>query len=75
MNKEVLPCARSASPACKMGFPEALKTLGRVLMMEIGGSMGPLYGTMFSEMARAIKGPKPWTRRLLGRCSPRRLRG
>jgi dihydroxyacetone kinase-like protein len=38
-----------------MGLSEALKALGNVLMMEIGGSMGPLYGTMFCEMARAIK--------------------
>lgn len=30
----------------------ALKTLGRVLLMEIGGSMGPLYGTFFREMAK-----------------------
>ncbi|PIE31871.1 dihydroxyacetone kinase subunit L [candidate division KSB3 bacterium] len=31
----------------------AMKTLGRVLLMEIGGSMGPLYGTFFREMAKA----------------------
>lgn len=31
----------------------ALKTLGRVLLMEIGGSMGPLYGTFFIEMSKA----------------------
>ncbi|HEY5585220.1 MAG TPA: dihydroxyacetone kinase subunit DhaL [Ruminiclostridium sp.] len=30
----------------------ALKTLGRVLLMEIGGSMGPLYGTFFIEMSK-----------------------
>ncbi len=34
----------------------ALKTLGRTLVMEIGGSMGPLYGSMFKKMARASKG-------------------
>ena len=39
----------------EMSLSEALKTLGRVLMMEIGGSMGPLYGTVFTEMARVIK--------------------
>lgn len=32
---------------------EALKSLAKVLMMEIGGSMGPLYGTMFFEMSKA----------------------
>lgn len=34
---------------------EALYELSGVLMSEIGGSMGPLYGTMFDEMAGAIK--------------------
>lgn len=33
------------------GLSEALKVLGRVLMMEIGGSMGPLYGSLFNGMA------------------------
>ena len=33
---------------------EALDTLGTVLFTEIGGSMGPLYGTLFMEMAEAI---------------------
>lgn len=36
-------------------FTEALKALAMVLMMEIGGSMGPLYGTMFMEMAKVTK--------------------
>lgn len=34
----------------------ALSTLSDVLMGEIGGSMGPLYGMMFMEMAGAIDG-------------------
>lgn len=34
----------------------ALKTLGRVLLTEIGGSMGPLYGTFFREMAKVTHG-------------------
>lgn len=32
----------------------AFATLSSVLMSEIGGSMGPLYGMMFSDMADAI---------------------
>lgn len=36
-------------------FSEAAKTLGNVLMMEIGGSMGPLYGTMFKSFFRETK--------------------
>lgn len=35
---------------------EALSVLSDVLMTEIGGSMGPLYGFMFGNMARAIEG-------------------
>lgn len=35
---------------------ENLKLLSRVLLNEIGGSMGPLYGTFFGRMARNAKG-------------------
>jgi dihydroxyacetone kinase-like protein len=35
----------------EMGFSEALRTLGRTLVMEIGGAMGPLYGSFFKAMA------------------------
>lgn len=35
---------------------ESLDTLGTVLMTEIGGSMGPLYGVMFTEFAENIEG-------------------
>jgi len=34
---------------------ESLKCLGNVLMTEIGGSMGPLYGTFFNKMARKCR--------------------
>ena len=34
----------------------AMMVLSDVLMGEIGGSMGPLYGMMFEDMATAIKG-------------------
>ncbi len=33
---------------------EAMQTLSDVLMGEIGGSMGPLYGMMFADMADAL---------------------
>ena len=35
----------------QMGFSESLKTLGKTLVMEIGGAMGPLYGTFFKALA------------------------
>ena len=34
-------------------FTEGLDNLGMVLMNEIGGSMGPIYGTIFMDMAEA----------------------
>lgn len=34
---------------------EAMQVLSDVLMSEIGGSMGPLYGMMFSDMADEIE--------------------
>ncbi len=34
----------------------AMAVLGEVLMGEIGGSMGPLYGMMFTEFSEAVEG-------------------
>jgi phosphoenolpyruvate---glycerone phosphotransferase subunit DhaL len=38
-----------------MGMSDALKVLGRTLLLEIGGSMGPLYGQYYKAMAKASK--------------------
>jgi phosphoenolpyruvate---glycerone phosphotransferase subunit DhaL len=38
-----------------LSMSESLKILGNTLLNDIGGSMGPLYGTMFREMARVSK--------------------
>ena len=38
------------------GLKESLGILGDTLMGGIGGSMGPLYGTFFSEMAESLDG-------------------
>jgi phosphoenolpyruvate---glycerone phosphotransferase subunit DhaL len=35
---------------------ESLDTLGTLLMTEIGGSMGPLYGVMFTEFSEKLEG-------------------
>ena len=37
----------------EIGFTEGLEQLGNLLFSEIGGSMGPIYGTLFMEMAEA----------------------
>lgn len=34
-----------------ISFSDALSTLGDILLTEIGGSMGPIYGTIFMDMA------------------------
>ncbi len=39
-----------------MSLASALDTLGTVLVTEIGGSMGPLYGVMFMQFAETIEG-------------------
>jgi dihydroxyacetone kinase-like protein len=36
-----------------ISFTEGLEELGNILMTEIGGSMGPIYGTIFISMAEA----------------------
>lgn len=38
-----------------MGLSEALNILGRTLVEEIGGSMGPLYGRFFMRMAKTSR--------------------
>ena len=48
------------------GFGEALGTLGRVLLTEIGGSMGPLYGTFFNKMSRRSKAEETIDKNVFG---------
>lgn len=38
----------------EMSFSDALKILGRTLVMDIGGSMGPIYGTFFNRLSKVI---------------------
>ncbi len=44
-----------------MSMSDALRTLGRTLLMDIGGSMGPLYGQFFKAMAKVSKGAEAIT--------------
>lgn len=39
----------------EVSLTEALGILGKTLIMEIGGSMGPLYGTFFMELSKGCK--------------------
>lgn len=49
-----------------ISFTEGLDELGTILMTEIGGSMGPIYGTIFIDMAEAGEGLKEITPEDLG---------
>lgn len=37
-----------------MTLSRALMTVSRTLVMDIGGSMGPIYGTMFSKLSKGL---------------------
>ena len=45
---------------------EGLGLIGRTLMTEIGGSMGPIYGTLFVQMSLKSKGKPETDARLFG---------
>ncbi len=54
----------------EFSFTEGLSELGNILFAEIGGSMGPIYGTIFMDMADAGEdyeeiGPKELSEMLL----------
>jgi len=60
MDKGFQKCGERLS-ARQVGMVEGLAVLGDVLISEIGGSMGPLYGTLFLEMSEgggAAKGAR-----------------
>lgn len=55
MNKGFTLC-REALDKQSGDLSYGLKTLGKILMMKIGGSMGPLYGKFFTAMGKALEG-------------------
>jgi phosphoenolpyruvate---glycerone phosphotransferase subunit DhaL len=55
------------------GFSGGLAVLGEVLLSEIGGSLGPLYGTLFLEMAAGAAGAVRVDAETLGRMLDRAL--
>jgi len=52
MNKGFTMC-KTKLEGKQVSLSEALTMLGNTLVMEIGGSMGPLYGMFFLEMSKA----------------------
>ena len=55
MNKGFSLC-RDELLANPGNLTHGLKTLSKILVMKIGGSMGPLYGTFFKSLAAACDG-------------------
>ena len=55
MNKGFTLC-REALDKQPGDFAYGLKTLGKILMMKIGGSMGPLYGKFFLSIGKTLDG-------------------
>ena len=56
MNKGFTMCQKILTEKDNIGLYKSLITLSSILMTEIGGSMGPLYGSLFRGMAKPIKG-------------------
>lgn len=54
MNKGVTLC-REALDKEPGGLSHGLQTLGRILILKIGGSMGPLYGKFFMGFGKSIE--------------------
>lgn len=54
MNKGFMLAKERIVP--NMSLSEAFKILGQTLVMDIGGSMGPIYGTFFSQFSRVTQG-------------------
>lgn len=58
-----------------LSLSSSLDVLGRILLMEIGGAMGPLYGTFFLEMAKASKDIDVIDKAVFGKMLEGALRG
>jgi dihydroxyacetone kinase-like protein len=43
-----------AGPTAEKPLPDALKAIGTQLVMKVGGASGPLYGTLFMALGKAI---------------------
>ena len=52
MNKGFTNCGQLLESQ-NFSFTESIDELGTILFTEIGGSMGPIYGTIFMDMAEA----------------------
>jgi phosphoenolpyruvate---glycerone phosphotransferase subunit DhaL len=54
MRRGVDALARNSDDIASGSLPEALTSIGRTLVMTIGGASGPLYGTLALAMGKAL---------------------
>ncbi len=66
MNKGFTLC-RDELLANSGNLTHGFKTLSKILVMKIGGAMGPLYGTFFKSLAAACDGVDAIDRAVFGR--------
>ncbi|MCD6024364.1 MAG: Dak phosphatase [Fibrobacteria bacterium] len=45
---------KAALPACEPTVPAVLETVGRTLMLKVGGSSGAIFGTLFMAGSKAV---------------------
>jgi dihydroxyacetone kinase-like protein len=74
MNKGFTACRERLGDQ-KLSLTAGLKTLGKILLLEIGGSMGPLYGTFFIEMSKACEGKEQIDQAVFGAMLNKALSG
>lgn len=55
MNKGFSMCQEKLNEDNDINLTDSLKILSNILMLKIGGSMGPLYGYFFNSMAQTLE--------------------
>lgn len=59
----------------EVSLSEGFNVLGKTLILEIGGSMGPLYGTFFTEFSKGFKDVEDIDREAFGAALEGALKG
>ena len=59
----------------EVSLSEGFNVLGKTLILEIGGSMGPLYGTFFTEFSKGFKEVEDIDREAFGAALEGALKG
>lgn len=57
MRRGFAAIAESRDEISGLALPEALQKIGMTLVMKVGGAAGPLYGSLFMAMGKAMPAP------------------